>query len=159
MIYFDHAATSPMDPALMLRSSRYFKEHFGNPSTLYKLGEETSGAIQSARESIAKKINAQPNEIYFTSGGTESDNWALRGILKEGDHVITTEFEHHAILETCKYLEKHGVEVSYIKPNKNGFVSVADIADKVQQNTKLVSVMMVNNEIGTIQPIKSYHPY
>lgn len=154
MIYLDNAATTPIRVSLIMKLPTLFNEYYGNPSSLYTLGTKSKEMIDRARGEIAEQIHCSPDEIYFTSGGTESDNWALRGTVNPGDHIITTEFEHPAILNTCKYLETQGVEVTYIKPNPKGFVELGDFIKARQPNTKLISVMLVNNEIGTIQRVK-----
>lgn len=151
IIYLDNAATTPLDEAVlneMVKTSL----SFGNPSAYYDYGYEVADILKHCRENIASSIHCISTEIYFTSGGTESDNWALR-FVAPGSHIITTAIEHHAILNTCKYLEKCGVDVTYIQPDKYGLVHVEDIESAIRPNTKLISVMAANNEIGTIQPI------
>jgi len=132
----------------------YLKDNYGNASSLYSLGNKSKQIINKTREQIAKAVDAKSNEIYFTSCGSESDNWALRGILKSGDHFITSDIEHRAILNTCKYLETQGIEVTYLPVNSDGFVTVNQVENAIKENTKLVSIMYANNEIGTIQPIQ-----
>ena len=145
MIYMDNSATSPV------------KEEFGNPSTFYKLGRDAKKAVEQAREQVARLINAETKEIIFTSGGTESDNMAIKGIAykleEKGKHIITTEIEHPAVLRTCEFLEGRGFEVTYIPVQENGIIDVNDIKDAIREDTILISVMHANNEIGTIQPI------
>lgn len=131
-----------------------YRVKYGNPSSQHAKGYEAAAEIAKAKAYISNKLCCLPEEIYFTSGGTESDNWALRGILKPHDHLITTSFEHHAILETAKYLERMGVEVTYVAPHQDGIVRLKDIIAAKKPNTKMVSVMYVNNEVGTIQPIR-----
>jgi len=157
-IYLDHNSTTPIRPEVIKIAEPYIKSFFGNPSSVHSFGRETREAIENSRAQIASTINASdPNEIFFTSGGTESDNLAIRGVLNNQDiksHIITTEIEHNAVLDTCNDLSKEkSVEVSYIKPDKNGLVSVKTIKNAVKDNTELISVMLGNNEIGTIQPI------
>ena len=161
-IYMDYAATSPTKKEVLEAMKPYFGEYFGNPSSIHGFGQETRGAINRARETVARFLNCQVNEVVFTSGGTESDNLAIRGIVEQckndmivgKPHIITSEFEHHAILHTCEELEKsYDAEVTYIKPNKDGLISVKDIKKAIKPNTVLVSIMYVNNEIGTVQPI------
>jgi cysteine desulfurase len=158
----DYAATSPTKKEVLEVMKPYFDEYFGNPSSIHGFGQETRGAINRARETVARFLNCQVNEVVFTSGGTESDNLAIRGIVEQckndmivgKPHIITSEFEHHAILHTCEELEKsYDAEVTYIKPNKDGLISVKDIKKAIKPNTVLVSIMYVNNEIGTVQPI------
>lgn len=158
IIYLDHAATTPVKPEVLETMLPYFTEKYGNPSSIYSLGRENRKAIEDAREKVAKALNAQPKEIFFTSGGSESDNWAIKGIAyanqNKGKHIITTNIEHHAVLHTCKYLEKQGFEVTYVPVRENGIVTVEDIESAIRPDTILISVMFANNEIGTIQPIK-----
>ena len=151
-IYLDNAATTPMLCEAMLAMSPYYMDQFYNPSSRYGEAYNVSNVIRSCRERISETINCKPKEIYFTSGGSESDNWALR-CANQGDHIITSKIEHHAILNTCKYLEQCGVEVTYVDVDENGFVNVEDIENAIKDNTVLISIMMANNEIGTIQQI------
>ncbi len=155
IIYFDHAATTPIKKEVLEEMIPYLTEQYGNPSTIYKLGREAKKAIELARERVAKALNADIEEIYFTSGGTESDNWALKGTAlanrDKGRHIITTTIEHHAVLNPLKYLEKIGFEVP-VEPN--GIVDPNKIKEAIREDTILISVMLANNEIGTIQPIK-----
>lgn len=157
-IYLDHAATTPVKQEVLAAMLPYFSERFGNPSSIYSLGRENRKAIEDAREKVAKALNALPKEIFFTSGGSESDNWAIKGVAyanqTKGKHIITTNIEHHAVLNTCKYLERQGFEVTYIPVKENGIVDVEDIKQAIRPDTILISVMFANNEIGTIQPIK-----
>ena len=153
-IYMDHAATTPVDREVLKAMEPYFTKKFGNASSLHSFGFEAKKGLETARTQIAKLINAYPSEIVFTSGGTESDNMAIRGTVKEGDHIITSRIEHHAVLNTCSELEKHGVEVTYLPVDSHGLVSPADVEKAFRKNTRLVSIMHANNEIGTIQPIK-----
>lgn len=157
-IYFDHSATTPVDKEVAKVTLEYMTEKFGNPSSVHSFGRETRKAVEEARASIAALIGAATNEIFFTSGGTESDNLALKGIAfanrKKGNHIITTAIEHHAILHACEYLEKEGFTVTYLPVDENGIVSVEDVKNAITDKTTLISVMFANNEVGTIQPIK-----
>ena len=157
-IYLDHAATTPVKQEVLAAMLPYFSERFGNPSSIYSLGRENRKAIEDAREKVAKALDALPKEIFFTSGGSESDNWAIKGVAyanqTKGKHVITTNIEHHAVLNTCRYLERQGFEVTYIPVKENGIVDVEEIKQAIRPDTILISVMFANNEIGTIQPIK-----
>jgi len=157
MIYMDHSATSPVDPEVFETMKPYFIESFGNASTLYSLGREGRMAMESAREEVASIIGAENKEIIFTSGGTESDNIAIKGIAykhkKKGNHIITSDIEHPAVDETCKYLEKNGFEVTYLPVYEDGIVKVSDLEDAITDKTILITIMHANNEIGTIQPI------
>lgn len=161
-IYMDYAATSPVKPEVLAAMKPYFNQKFGNPSSIHSFGQETRKAINEARDKVAKFLNCQPNEVVFTSGGTESDNLAIRGIALSHQnefgfkkpHIITSMFEHHAVLHTCEDLEKMGLaEVTYIKPDREGIIHVEDVKNAIKNNTVLVSIMYVNNEIGTVQPI------
>lgn len=157
MIYMDHSATSPVDPEVFEAMKPYFVESFGNASTLYSLGREGKTAMENAREQVASLIGAEPKEIIFTSGGTESDNIAIKGTAykfkAKGNHIITSAIEHPAVDETCKYLEKNGFEVTYLPVYKDGIVKVSDLEDAITDKTILITIMHANNEIGTIQPI------
>lgn len=157
-VYLDYSATTPVKEEVLKEMIPYFTEKFGNPSSLYDKGLEAKAAVDHAREQLAALINADPKEIYFTAGGTEADNWSLMGVadkLKDkGNHIITTKIEHHAILHSCEFLEKHGYEVTYLGIDKNGRISLEELENAITDKTILISVMMVNNEIGTIQPIK-----
>jgi cysteine desulfurase len=158
LIYLDHAATTYVKDEVLTEMKSYFTESFGNPSSIYKAGRENKKVIENAREKVAKAINADKYEIYFTGSGSESDNWAIKGILganiKKGNHIITTKIEHHAVLDTCKFMEKHGFEVTYLDVDSEGIISIDDLKAAIKDNTVLISVMFANNEIGTIQPIK-----
>lgn len=157
-VYLDYSATTPVKEDVVKEMIPYFTEKFGNPSSLYSPGLEAKEGLNKARQQVADLINAEEREIFFTSCGTEADNWVIEGVAdarkNKGNHIITTKIEHHAILHTCQYLEKHGVEVTYLDVDSEGFVSPADLEAAIKDNTILVSIMMVNNEIGTIQPIK-----
>ena len=155
VIYLDHAATTPVRPEVLDAMLPYFTEQFGNPSTLYSVGSEAKQAVDAAREQVAALIGADPTEIYFTSGGTESDNWAIRGVVLKarGRHVITTKIEHHAVMETCHDLEREGSEVTWLDVDADGLVSPADVAAAIRDDTALITIMHANNEVGTIEPI------
>jgi len=156
-IYLDYAATAPCDPEVIKAMEPYFFDKFGNASSIHTYGQEAKAAVEDARERLASFLGAKAEEIVFTSGGTESDNFAIEGVAyalqKKGNHIITTAIEHHAIGEPCKFLEKQGFKVSYIGVDKNGLVSVEDIKKAITDKTILISVIHANNEIGTIQPI------
>jgi cysteine desulfurase len=156
MIYLDHAATTPMRPEVFDAMRPYFLERFGNPSSLHSYGLDARAAVERARQQVASAIGASPQEIIFTSGGTESDNLALRGVLQRGgkkDHIITSAIEHPAVLETCKFIEQLGHQVTYLSANREGRINPAEVEDAIQENTRLISIMHANNEIGSIQPI------
>lgn len=158
MIYMDHSATSPVDPEVFEAMKPYFVDSFGNASTLYSLGREGKQAMEAARIEVASLINAEPKEIIFTSGGTESDNLAIKGtaykLKNKGNHIITTNIEHPAVDETCKYLEKKGFKVTYLPVGEDGIIKVDDLKAAITDETILITVMHANNEIGTIQPIE-----
>lgn len=157
VIYLDNAATTQMAGAVEEAMKPYLRENFGNASTIYSYGEEAKEAIGQARRRIAESLDAKPSEIYFTSGGSESDNWAVKGIAgackQKGRHIITSRIEHHAILNSCEYLEKLGYQVTYLDVDSDGMVSVEDVMRAVRPDTTLITVMFGNNEIGTIEPI------
>ena len=153
IVYLDNAATTPTDPDVVESMLPYFTERFWNPSANYEPSYITKTLIEDSQQKISRLINCKPNEVYFTSGGSESDNWAIRGIIKPGDHIITSRIEHHAILHTCEYLESSGIEVTYIDVDSNGIVNIPQLESAIKNNTRLISVMYANNEIGTIQPI------
>ncbi len=156
-IYMDHAATTAVRPEVLEAMLPYFTEHFGNPSSIYGLAKDSKKAMEAARAQVAAGLGAQPEEIFFTGGGSESDNWALIGIAEarenKGKHIITSAIEHHAILHTCEYLERRGFSVTYLPVDEYGMVSPEDLRKAMRPDTTLVSVMLANNEIGTIQPI------
>ncbi|MBP1743887.1 MAG: homocysteine desulfhydrase [Firmicutes bacterium] len=158
LVYMDNSATTFTKPEVLEEMLPYFTQKFGNPSSMYRMSDLTRKAIATAREQVAKAINADPKEIFFTAGGSEGDNWALKGIAyanrSKGNHIITTEIEHHAILHAGKFLEKEGFEVTYLPVDDEGFVSVDALKAAITDKTILVSVMFANNEIGTIMPIK-----
>lgn len=158
LIYLDNAATTKTAPEVVEAMLPYFSEFYGNPSSIYSLAGESKKAIDQARETIAGALGAQPEEIYFTAGGTESDNWALKAAAecyrKKGNHIITTKIEHHAVLHSCQQLEKQGFEVTYLDVDENGVVKLEELKKAIRPTTILISVMYANNEIGTIQPIQ-----
>ncbi len=156
-IYLDHASTTPVHAEVLEAMLPYFSEEFGNPSSIYPLGQKASDALAEARETIANAISAKPREIFFTSGGTESDNWAIKGFMhanaSKGKHLITSAIEHHAVLHTCESLEREGFEVTYLPVDEHGMVSAEDFKAAIRPDTILASIMFANNEIGTIEPI------
>ena len=158
LIYLDNAATTRTAPEVVEAMVPYFSEHYGNPSSVYSLAGDSKKAITKSRETIAKALGAKSNEIYFTAGGSEADNWALKAAAEayasKGNHIITTKIEHHAILHTCEYLEKRGFEVTYLNVDENGVVRLEELKKAIRPTTILISVMFANNEIGTIEPIK-----
>ncbi len=157
-IYFDHAATTAVVPEVKEAMEPYFCENYGNASSLYELGYKSKEAINIARVNVAKAINAKPNEIYFTSCGSESDNLAIKGVARahrqNGNHIITSRIEHPAVINTCRQLEKEGFRVTYLNVDKNGFIDLEELKNSINSKTILVSIMFANNEVGTIEPIK-----
>ena len=158
-IYFDHNATTYMRREVLDAMMPFFIDKFGNASSLHLFGQEAREAVEEAREKVAKLINSEPEEIYFTSGGTESDNLAIRGVLRarrdvKPSHVITSLIEHSAVLNTCKSLESDGVEVTYLSPDRNGVIRPELVRDAIKDNTVLISIMLANNETGVIQPVE-----
>lgn len=158
MIYLDNAATTKVADSVVDAMLPYFKEYYGNASSIYQLGAKSKEALDESREYIAGTLGAKTNEIYFTAGGSESDNWAIKATAdayaRKGKHIITSAIEHHAVLHTCEYLEKHGYEVTYVGVDENGVIKLDDLKAAIRPDTILISVMFANNEIGTIQPIK-----
>lgn len=157
-VYADNAATTQVSKPVLDAMLPYLSEQYGNPSSLYQFGQTAKSAVEHAREQVAAALGAEPNEIYFTSGGSESDNWAIKGIAellapKGKKHIITTKFEHHAVLHTAQHLEKQGFEITYLDVHSDGIVRVEEVAAAIRPDTALVSIMYANNEIGTIQPI------
>ncbi len=156
-VYLDNAATTAVSPAVLEAMLPYFTEHYGNPSSVHGTGRDARKAIENARRQVAAAINAQPAEIYFTAGGSESDNWAIKGAAfakrKKGNHIITTAIEHHAVLHTCGWLEKQGFEVTYLPVDENGRVTPEQVEAAIMDKTILITVMAANNEIGTLEPI------
>ena len=158
-LYLDNAATTRVKKEVIEEMRKYFDEYYGNPSSsLYELGRKSREAIENARKQVADFLNADEKEIYFTAGGSESDNWAIKGVAfankNKGNHIITTKIEHHAILHTCEYLEKFGFETTYLDVDKYGMIDVEQLKESIRPETILISVMFANNEIGTIQPIE-----
>lgn len=157
MIYLDNAATTKTAPEVVDAMLPYFSEYYGNASTIYSLGAESKKAMDHARQTIADSLGAKSEEIYFTAGGSESDNWALKATAEayasKGKHIITTKIEHHAILHTCEYLEKRGFEITYLNVDRDGLISLDELKAAIRPDTILISVMFANNEIGTIEPI------
>ncbi len=158
IIYLDNAATTRTRPEVAEAMMPFFTEYYGNPSSVYDFSTPAKKAVQEAREIIASSIGAQAREIYFTGCGTEADNWALKAAAdayrEKGNHIITSKIEHHAILHTCEYLEKHGFEVTYLDVDENGVVKLEELKKTIRPTTILISIMFANNEIGTIQPIR-----
>lgn len=156
-IYFDNAATTPVRPEVLEAILPYFSEFYGNASSVYSLARDSHKAMDNAREQVAKALGASPAEIFFTAGGSESDNWALKGVAEamaeKGNHIITTAIEHHAVLHTCQYLETKGFEVTYLPVDENGLIRLDELKAAIRPETILISVMFANNEIGTIEPI------
>ena len=157
-VYMDYAATTYVKPEVLEEMLPYFTQKFGNPSSFYGISRETKMAIDKARGQVANALNCDMSEVYFTGGGSEADNWAIKGIAsahrKKGNHIITTKIEHHAVLHTCEYLEKNGFEVTYLDVNEEGFIDLEELKNAITDKTILVSIMFANNEIGTIQPVK-----
>ena len=161
MIYLDNAATTAMYPQVLDKMMPYFCDNFGNASSVYQFAQRSKRAIEEARKMIADSMHAFPEEIYFTGGGSEADNWAIKGAAEiyrkkhpQGGHIITSRIEHHAVLHTCEYLEKQGFEVTYLDVDASGMVDIKVLEEALREDTFLVSIMFANNEIGTIQPIK-----
>ena len=157
-VYLDHAATTYTKPEVLEEMLPFFTEIYGNPSSVHSFGREARRAVDFARERTAKALNAEPSEIFFTGGGSESDNWAIKGIAmankKKGNHIITTTIEHHAVFDTCGYLERNGFDVTYLPVDKYGLVTPEQVRDAITDKTILITIAFANNEIGTIQPIK-----
>lgn len=157
LIYLDNAATTQVYPEVLEAMIPYFTDHYGNPSSIYSFAGESKRAVDAARNTMAEFLNASTEEIYFTGGGSESDNWALKATAEayanKGKHIITSKIEHHAVLHTCEWLEKHGFEVTYLNVDENGLVDLEELKAAIRPDTILISVMFANNEIGTIEPI------
>lgn len=157
-IYLDNAATTPTRPEVVEAMLPYFTEQFGNPSSVYEFASQNKTVVDKTRDIISNSLHAKPEEIYFTAGGTEADNWAIKAAVeayaKKGSHIITSAIEHHAVLHVCEYLEKHGVDVTYVNVDENGIIKLEELEAAIRPDTILISVMFANNEIGTIQPIK-----
>lgn len=158
LIYLDNAATTALKPEVFEAMKPYFLENYSNPNSVYTFAQQSKKAVDESRETIAGLIGAKPNEIYFTAGGSESDNWAIKGCAEafasKGKHIITTKIEHHAVLHTCEYLEKKGCEVTYLDVDENGLISLEQLEQSIRPDTILISIMFANNEIGTIEPIR-----
>lgn len=158
IIYMDNSATTPVKKEVLNAMISYYTEKFGNPSSIYSIGQESKTAIIKARESVANIIGAKQDEVFFTSGGSEADNWAIKSVAfankNRGNHIITSKIEHHAVLHTCQYLEKHGFEVTYLDVDEYGVIDLNQLRESITDKTILISIMFANNEIGTIQPIK-----
>ena len=156
--YFDHAATTGVKEEVLKEMLPYFNIEYGNPSSIYGIGRSVKRAIEGAREKVAKAINAKPNEIYFTGCGSESDNLAIKGIAyafkKKGNHIITSRIEHHAVLNSCKSLERDGFKVTYLNVDKDGLINLQELKETITDKTILITIMTANNEIGTIEPIE-----
>jgi cysteine desulfurase len=152
-VYFDNSATTPVLPEVIAEMQPYFGEQFGNASSIHHHGQETRSAVERARESVASLLGARPAEIVFTSGGTEADNLALFGLAGAGDHVITSTIEHHAVLNSCKHLEEEGCEVTFVPVDAAGLIDPEDVRRAIRPNTKLISIMMANNETGVLQAV------
>ena len=152
VIYMDHAATTPLDPRVFERMQPYFSEFFGNPSSIYGLGRKSLAALDAAHETVARLLNCRPTEIVFTGGGSEADNLAIKGVAysprRRGKHIITSAIEHHAVLRTCEQLEHEGYSVTYLPVDGDGLVNPADVAAAITDETALVTIMYVNNEVG-----------
>ena len=157
-VYMDNAATTPVSPAVLEKMLLYFYECYGNANSIHSTGLDARKALNAARKKVAAALNCNPEEVYFTSGGSESDNWALKGVAfanrKKGNHIITSAIEHHAILHTCEWLEKQGFEITYVPVDADGLVNPADVEAAITDKTILISIMAANNEIGTIEPIE-----
>jgi len=157
-VYLDNAATTMVKDEVIEEINKYYRDLYGNPSSIYNFGQLAKKAVYGAREKVARLINSSPDEVYFTGGGSEADNWALKGILsaneKKGNHIITSKIEHHAVLHTCQYLEKNGAEVTYLDVDENGLIDLKQLEESIKDNTVMISIMFANNEIGTIQPVK-----
>ena len=159
MIYLDHAATTRVYPQVMEEMEPYFYEKYANPSGAYDISVKNKEAVQRVREKLACVLGGKPEEIFFTSGGSESDNWAVKGValanIDKGKHIITTKIEHHAVINSCKYLENFGYEITYLDVDSQGRVRLEDVENSIRDDTILISIMAANNEIGTLQPIEA----
>lgn len=157
MLYLDHAATTAVHTEVQREMQPYFSQYYGNPSGIYEFAEDAREMLQRTRRKIAQSLHAVPEEIYFTSGGTEADNWALKGVAEslqnKGKHIITSQIEHHAVLRSCEYLERRGFEITYLSVDENGMISLEELMQSIRPDTILISIMFANNEIGTLQPI------
>ena len=157
-IYMDNAATTKVRKEVLDEMLPYFSDNYGNPSSIYALGSRSKVAVEKAREQVADALNADKNEIFFTAGGSESDNWAIKGVAlrnrEKGNHIITTKIEHHAVLHTCQYLEKDGFEVTYLDVDEDGLIDLEELRSAITDKTILITIMFANNEIGTLEPIE-----
>lgn len=157
-VYFDYSATTPMKKEVLEEMLPFFNTDFGNPSSIHSYGRQGKTALDIARDKVAKTLNAKSEEIFFTGGGSEADNWAIKGVAyanrAKGNHIITTKIEHHAVLHTCEYLAKEGFEVTYLDVDQYGLIDMDDLKNAIKENTILITIMYANNEIGTMQPIK-----
>ncbi|MEG0832881.1 MAG: aminotransferase class V-fold PLP-dependent enzyme, partial [Oscillospiraceae bacterium] len=157
-VYADNAATTPVSQHVLDSMLSFLSEHYGNPSSVYDISSVTKNAIEESRKKVALALGCEPQEVFFTSCGTESDNWAIKGAAfspknKNKNHIITSAIEHHAVLHSCEHLKKFGYEITYLPVDKNGFVNPDDVKNAITDKTALVSIMYANNEIGTIEPI------
>src|SRR5437763_1095163 len=152
-VYLDNNATTPLLPEVLDAMRLYYAEHFGNASSIHHHGQETRAAVERGRESVAALLGCRPAEVVFTSGGTEADNLAIAGLVRPGDHVVSSTIEHHAVLNSCKRLEERGIEVTYVPVDGRGLVDPNDIRRAIRPNTRLVTIMMANNETGVLQPV------
>jgi len=154
----DNAATTPVKKEVLDAMIPYFTEKYGNPSSIYRLGRESKAALDNGRETVANIIGAKSKEIFFTGGGSEADNWAIKGVAfankGKGNHIITTKVEHHAVLHTCEYLQRNGYDVTYLDVDEYGLIDIEQLKNSITDKTILISIMFANNEIGTVQPIK-----
>ena len=153
-VYLDNNATTPLLPEVFEAMRPYFAEHFGNASSIHHHGQETRAAVERARESVAALLGCKSSEIVFTSGGTEADNLAISGVVRAGDHVISSTIEHHAVLNSCKHLEAMGCEVTYVRVDGRGLVDPDDVRGALRPHTRLITIMMANNETGVLQPVE-----
>src|ERR1700692_2061433 len=153
-VYLDNNATTPVLPEVFEAMRPYFAEHFGNASSIHHHGQETRAAVERARESVAALLGCRPAEVVFTSGGTEGDNLAISGLVRAGDHVISSTIEHHAVLNSCKHLEAMGCEITYVRVDGRGLVDPADVRRALLPHTRLITIMMANNETGVLQPVE-----
>jgi cysteine desulfurase len=160
IIYMDHAATTPLHPDVLEAMMPYLSENYGNPSGVYGIAREARKAVEQARATVSDVLGCRPNEVIFTSGGTESDNAAIKGaafaLKNRGNHIITSSIEHHAVINTCKYLEKSGFEVTYLPVDRYGLIGMDELIGAVKDRTVLISIMLANNEIGTIEPLDEF---
>ena len=152
--YFDIAATTPIDKGVVDTMNELISDYFGNPSSIHQIGQKSHNLIEKSRREIAEILNCKTSEIFFTSGGTESNNIVINGLLNKDDHFITSSYEHPSILNTAKEMENKGIKVTYLKPNSSGIITNDELKKNIQKNTKLVSIMSMNNELGTLNPIE-----